>query len=82
MKSQRDHPRTRPNFDVPIEIVADPSLSKQEKARRWDLEQEARQLGETLGHGRATDRLFRGRGGSGSRHSEDLALETSDRRRD
>jgi hypothetical protein len=43
--SQRDHPQTRPNFDAPIEIVADPSLSKQEKAKALeDLEQEARQL--------------------------------------
>ena len=37
---------------------------------------------ETLRHGRAADRLFRGRDGSGSRHSDDLALEASDRRRD
>jgi hypothetical protein len=45
MMSQRDHPQTRPNFDAPIEIVADPSLSKQEKAKALeDLEQEARQL--------------------------------------
>jgi hypothetical protein len=37
--------QTRPNFDAPIEIVADPSLSKQEKAKALeDLEQEARQL--------------------------------------
>jgi hypothetical protein len=43
--SQRDHPQTRPNFDAPIEIVADPSLSKQEKAKALeDLEQEARQF--------------------------------------
>jgi hypothetical protein len=45
MMSQRDHPQTCPNFDAPIEIVADPSLSKQEKAEALeDLEQEARQL--------------------------------------
>jgi hypothetical protein len=50
MMSQRDHPQTRPNFDALIEIVADPSLSKQEKAKEpEDLEQNARQLAIAFG---------------------------------
>ncbi len=50
--SQRDHPQTRPNFDAPIEIVADPSLSKQEKAKALeDLEEEAQQLAIASGKG-------------------------------
>jgi hypothetical protein len=37
--SRQDDPQTHPNFDAPIEIVADHSLSKQEKAetRRWRI---------------------------------------------
>jgi MFS family permease len=40
-----------------------------------------RGVGETLRHGRPADYLFRGRGGAGSRHSDDLAMEASDRGR-
>jgi hypothetical protein len=59
MMSQRDHPQTRPNFDAPIEIVADRSPSKQEKAEALeDLEQDAWQLaiasGEGMGGGEPT----------------------------
>jgi hypothetical protein len=43
---------THPNFDAPIEVVADPSLSKQEKAEALeDLEQDARQLAIAFGEG-------------------------------
>ena len=31
--SRQDKPQTHPNLDAPIEVVADPSLSKQEKAK-------------------------------------------------
>jgi transposase len=45
MMSRQDNPQTHPNLDAPIEVVADPSLSKQEKAKALeDLEQDARQL--------------------------------------
>ena len=45
MKSRQDNPQTHPNLDAPIEVVADPSLSKPEKAKALeDLEQDARQL--------------------------------------
>ena len=45
MISRQDNPQSHPNFDAPIEVVADPSLSKQEKAEALeDLEQDARQL--------------------------------------
>ena len=50
--SRQDDPQTHPNFDAPIEIVADPSLSKQEKAETLeDLEQDARQLAIASGEG-------------------------------
>ena len=43
--SRQDKPQTHPNLDAPIEVVADPSLSKQEKAKALEnLEQDARQL--------------------------------------
>ena len=43
--SRQDNPQTHPNLDAPIEVVADPSLSKPEKAKALeDLEQDARQL--------------------------------------
>jgi hypothetical protein len=45
MMSRQDKPHTHPNFDAPIEVVADPSRSKQEKTEALeDLEQDARQL--------------------------------------
>ena len=50
--SRQDDPQTHPNFDAPIEIVADPSLSKQEKAETLEgLEQDARQLAHRLRRG-------------------------------
>ena len=50
--SRQDKPHTHPNFDAPIEVVADPSLSKQEKAETLeDLEQDARQLAIASGEG-------------------------------
>ena len=50
--SRQDNPQNHPNFDAPIEIVADPSLSKQEKAEALeDLEQDARQLAIASGEG-------------------------------
>jgi hypothetical protein len=52
MMSRQDNPPTHPNFDAPIEVVADPSLSKQEKAEALeDLEQDARQLAIASGEG-------------------------------
>jgi hypothetical protein len=52
MMSRQDNPQTHPNFDAPIEVVADPSLSKQEKAEALeDLEQHARQLAIASGEG-------------------------------
>jgi hypothetical protein len=52
MMSRQDDPQTHPNFDAPIEIVADHSLSKQEKAETLeDLEQDARQLAIASGEG-------------------------------
>jgi hypothetical protein len=45
MMSPQDNPQTHPNLESPIKVVADPSLSKQEKAEALDaLEQDARQL--------------------------------------
>jgi hypothetical protein len=45
MMSREDNPQSHPNFDAPIEVVTDPSLSKQDKAEALeDLEQDARQL--------------------------------------
>ena len=50
--SRQDNPQSQPNFDAPIEFVADPSLSKQEKAEALeDLEQNARQLAIASGEG-------------------------------
>ena len=50
--SRQDNPQNHPNFDAPVEIVADPSLSKQEKAEALeDLEQDARQLAIASGEG-------------------------------
>ena len=52
MSVTTNDPQTHPNFDAPIEIVADPSLSKQEKAETLeDLEQDARQLAIASGEG-------------------------------
>src|ERR1700723_760590 len=52
MMPRQDDPQTHPNFDAPIEIVADPSLSKQEKAETLeDLEQDARRLAIASGAG-------------------------------
>jgi hypothetical protein len=52
MMSRQDNPQTHPNLDAPIEVVADPSLSKQEKAETLeDLEQDARQLDIASGEG-------------------------------
>jgi hypothetical protein len=52
MMSRQDDPQTHQNFDAPIEIVADHSLSKQEKAETLqDLEQDARQLAIASGEG-------------------------------
>ena len=48
----------------------------------WSYDCWQRGLGETDRHGGAADCLFRGCGGCRSRHPPDLALETSDRRRD
>ncbi len=43
--SRQDNPQSHPSFDAPIEVVADPSLSAQEKAEALeDLERDARQL--------------------------------------
>lgn len=43
--SPQDKSQTHANFDAPIKVVIDPSLSKQEKAEALeDLEQDARQL--------------------------------------
>ena len=43
--SGQDDPQNHPNLDAPAEIVADSSLSKQEKVEVLeDLEQDARQL--------------------------------------
>jgi hypothetical protein len=45
MMAQQDNPQTRTNFDAPNEVLADPSLSTQEKAKALEgLEQDARQL--------------------------------------
>lgn len=42
---QQDNPQTQTNFDAPGEVVADSSLSTQEKAKALEgLEQDARQL--------------------------------------
>ena len=42
---KQDNPQTHANFDAPLEVVADPSLSVPEKAKALeDLEQDARQL--------------------------------------
>ena len=42
---KQDNPQTHVNFDAPLEVVADPSLSMPEKAKALkDLEQDARQL--------------------------------------
>ena len=50
--SRQDNPQNHPNFDAPVEIVADLSLSKQEKAEALeDLEQDARQLAIASGEG-------------------------------
>ena len=50
--SRQDDPQTHPNFHAPVEVVADPSLSKQEKAEALeDLEQDARQLATASGEG-------------------------------
>jgi hypothetical protein len=52
MMSRQDNAQNHPNFDAPVEIVADPSLSKQEKAEALeDLEQDARQLAIASGEG-------------------------------
>jgi hypothetical protein len=37
MMSRQDHPQTHQNFDALIEIVADHSLSKQEKAETLEI---------------------------------------------
>ena len=42
---QQDNPQLHENFDAPHQVVADPALSKPEKAKALDdLEQDARQL--------------------------------------
>ena len=42
---KQDNPQTHVNFDAPLEVVADPSLSMPEKTKALeDLEQDARQL--------------------------------------
>jgi hypothetical protein len=52
MMSRQDNSQTHPNFHAPIEVGADPSLSKQEKAEALeDLEQDARQLAIASGEG-------------------------------
>src|ERR1700722_6606150 len=52
MMSRQDNPQNHPNFDAPGEVVAEPSLSKHEKAEALeDLEQDARQLAIASGEG-------------------------------
>ena len=42
---KQDNQKTHVNFDAPVEVVADPSLSMPEKVKALeDLEQDARQL--------------------------------------
>ena len=51
---KQDNPQTHVNFDAPLEVVADPSLSMPEKARALeDLEQDARQLAIASSEGRS-----------------------------